>query len=247
VISDEAKGIGRGVRLTDANLPHQKDLYHLMSEISKTTRRLETRLEKLLKAEDKAWQDWIEGRIYTKTLEKTLATFNKQLGLMEQYYQSLELLDFAFSSITSDYKVNTREHGQKILSDVIQRLKALTDLKIDDLIGVLEKKAPGCLVFLEQLQRDLSSIPVELEQNSEFTAEQIREWAIQEVCLQQSMKDEPSEKVFFAYRNLWKRVRSLKRLIPLFLKVVSEVKKILYRPKRASSLVECFNSILRPI
>jgi hypothetical protein len=31
------------------------------------------------------------------------------------------------------------------------------------------------------------------------------------------------------------------------LKVVSFVKKVLYRPKRASSLVECFNSILRPI
>jgi hypothetical protein len=37
------------------------------------------------------------------------------------------------------------------------------------------------------------------------------------------------------------------KLIPLFLKIVSEVKKLLYRPKRASSLVECFNSILRPI
>jgi hypothetical protein len=218
-----------------------------MREISKTTRRLEARLEKLLKSEEKAWLDWIEGRIYTKTMEKTLATVNKELELMEQYYQALELLDFAFSSITSDYKINTKEHGQQILSEVIQRLKSLTDLEIGDLIGVLAKKAQGCLVFLEQLQWELSNIPVELEEDNEFTAEQIREWAIEEVCLQQAMTDEPSLEVFSAYRNLWEKVRTLKKLIPAFLKILSEVKKILYRPKRASSLVECFNGILRPI
>ena len=81
------------------------------------------------------------------------------------------------------------------VSFVIQRLKALTDLKIDGLIRVLEKKAPGCLAFLEQLQRDLKSIPVEFPEDSEFTAEQIREWAIEEVCLQQAMKDETTSKV----------------------------------------------------
>jgi len=144
-------------------------------------------------------------------------------------------------------KVNTKEHGRQILSDVIQRLKAITELKINGLIGVIEKKAPGCLVFLEQLQRELKSIPVELEEDSEFTAEQIREWAIEEVCLQQAIADEPKDEVFSAYRNLWEKVRNLKKLIPVFQKVVSFVKKILYRPKRASSLVECFNSILRPI
>lgn len=247
VISDEAKGIVNGVYLTDASMLHQKDLYHLVSEISRTTRRLETRLEKLLRAEERAWQDWEKGRIYIKTMEKTLATVEKQLELMEQYYQAMELLDFAFCSLTSDYAVNTREYGHQVLSDVIQRLRSLTELGIDDLIGVLEKRAPGCLVFLDQLQRELSSIPVELEQDSEFTAEQVREWAIQEVCLQQAMADEPSDEVFSAYRSLWEKVRSLKKLIPLFLKVVSEVRKLLYRPKRASSLVECYNSILRPI
>jgi hypothetical protein len=51
VISDEAKGIGNGVYLTSETILHQKDLYHLVSEISRTTRRLETRLEKLLKAD----------------------------------------------------------------------------------------------------------------------------------------------------------------------------------------------------
>ncbi len=247
VISDAARGIGRGVYLTDGILLHQKDLYHLLSEISRTTRRLESGLEKLLKAEVEAWQDWATGRIYTKTMEKTLATVIRQLELMEQYYQALELLDYAFSSMTSDYQVNTREHGHQILSDVIQRLQSLTELEVDNLIEILEKRAPGCLVFLDQLQHELSSIPVELEEDGEFTVDQIREWAIQEVCLEQAMMDEPTDEVFSAYRSLWEKVRSLKKLIPLFLQVVSEVRRILYRPKRASSLVECYNSILRPI
>ena len=248
VISDEAKGIGKGVYLTDETMLHQKDLYHLLSEISRTTRRLEARLGKLLRAEEKAWQAWVEGRIYTKTMEKTLARIDRQLELMEQYYQALELLDFAFSSMTSDYQVNTREYGHQILSGVVQRLKSLaTELNIDDLIGILEKRASGCLVFLDQLQHELSSIPVELGSDSQFTADEIRQWAIQEVCLQQAIADEPTDEVFSAYGELWEQVRSLKKLMPLFLQVVSEVKGILYHPRRASSLVECYNSILRPI
>jgi hypothetical protein len=91
------------------------------------------------------------------------------------------------------------------------------------------------------------SIPVVLGEDSHFTAEEIRQWAIQEVCLGQAMADEPSEEVSSAYRVLCEKVRSLKKLIPLFLQVVSEVRRLLYHPKRASSLVECFNSILRPI
>ena len=247
VISDEAKGIGNGVYLTNATMLHQKDLYHLVSEISRTTRRLEAGLGKLLRAEERAWQDWAKGRIYIKTMEKTLATVDRQLELMEQYYQAMELLDFAFCSVSSDYEVNTREHGHQILSDVIQRLQSLTELGIDDLIRILEKRASGCLVFLDQLQHELSSIPVVLGEDSQFTAEEIREWAIQEVCLQQAMADEPSEEVFSAYQELWQKVGSLKKLIPLFLNIVSGVRKLLYRPRRASSLVECFNSILRPI
>jgi|ETNmetMinimDraft_26_1059896.scaffolds.fasta_scaffold18956_2 hypothetical protein len=260
IISDQAKGIAKGIYLTagtSGTIQHQRDLYHLLTEVSRTTRRLETRIEKLLKAEEKAWQDWERRRIYIKTMEKTLVKVVRQLEFMEQYYQALELLDFAFSPMTSDHQVNTREHGRQVLSDVIQRLKSLPELGIDDLVKTLHKRGPGCLVFLDQLQRELSAIPVELGEDivpptnggedSQFTAEQIRELAIQEVCLEHAMADDPWDEVFCAYRALWGKVRSLKKLAPAFLQVVSAVRRILYHPKRASSLVECYNSILRPI
>ncbi len=260
IISDQAKGIARGIHLTagtPGTIQHQSDLYHFLIEVSRTTRRLETCLEKLLKAEEQVWQDWIQGHVYVKTVEKIEATVVRQLEFMEQYYQALELLDFAFSPMTSDHQVNARNHGRHILSDVIQRLKSLPELRIDDLIKILEKRGSGCLVFLDQLQRELSVIPVELGEDvvpptnggedSQFTAVEIRELAIQEVCLEHAMADGPSDEVFCTYRDLWDKIRSLKKLVPAFLQVVSAVKRILYHPKRASSLVECFNSILRPI
>lgn len=253
IISDQAKGIARGIHLTagaPGTMQHQKDLYHFLIEVSRTTRRLETCLGKLLKGEEQVWQDWIQGHVYVKTVEKIEATVVRQLEFMEQYYQALELLDFAFSPMTSDHEVNTRERGRQILLDVIQRLRSLPEsslLGIDDLVKTLEKRAPGCLVFLDQLQRELSVIPVELGEDSQFTAGEIRELAIQEVCLEHAMADDPSDEVFCTYRGLWGKVRSLKKLMPAFRQVVSVVRRILYHPKRASSLVECFNSILRPI
>ncbi len=252
IISDQAKGIARGIHLTAGTLgtiQHQSDLYHFLIVVSRTTRRLETCLEKLLKSEEQVWQDWIQGHVYVKTVEKIQATVVRQLELMEQYYQAMELLDFAFSPMTSDHQVNAREHGGQILSDVIQRLKSLSELQlgIDDLVKTLEKRGPGCLVFLDQLQRELSVIPVELREDSQFTAGEMRELAIQEVCLEHAMADDPSDEVFCTYRALWGKIRSLKKLVPVFLQVVSAVRRILYHPKRASSLVECYNSILRPI
>ncbi len=260
IISDQAKGIARGIHLTAGDpgtIQHQRDLYHFLIEVSRTTRRLETCLGKFLKAEEQVWQDWIQGHAYVKTVEKIEATVVRQLEFMEQYYQALELLDFAFSPMTSDHAVNTRERGRQILSDVIQRLKSLPELGTDDLVKTLDKSGPGCLVFLDQLQRELSVIPVELGEDvvpptngggdSQFTAEQIRELAIQEVCLEHAMADDPSDEVFCTYRDLWGKIRSLKKLMPAFLQVVSGVRRILYHPKRASSLVECYNSILRPI
>jgi hypothetical protein len=250
IISDQAKGIAKGIYLragTPGTIQHQRDLYHFLIEVSRTTRRLETRLEKLLKAEEQAWQDWIQGHVYVKTVEKIQATVVRQLELMEQYYQAMELLDFAFSPMTSDHQVNAREHGSQILSDVIQRLRSLSELGLDDLVKTLEKRGPGCLVFLDQLQHELSVIPVELGEDSQFTAGEIRELAIQEVCLEHAMADDPSDEVFCTYRDLWGKVRSLKKLVPAFLQVISVVRRVLYHPKRASSQVECFNSILRPI
>jgi hypothetical protein len=260
IISDQAKGIARGIHLaagTPGTIQHQSDLYHFLIEVSRTTRRLETCLEKLLKLEEQTWQDWIQGRVYVKTVEKIEATVVRQLEFMEQYYQALELLDFAFSPMTSDHQVNTREHGRQVLSDVMQRLKSLPELGIDDLVKTLDKSGPGCLVFLDQLQRELSVIPVELGEDvvpltnggedSQFAAAEMRELAIQEVCLEHAIADGPSDEVFCAYRALWGKIRSLKKLVPAFLQVVSAVRRILYHPKRASSLVECYNSILRPI
>jgi hypothetical protein len=86
-----------------------------------------------------------------------------------------------------------------------------------------------------------------LGEDSQFTASEIRELAIQEICLEHAMADDPSDEVLCTYRDLWDKIRSLKKLVPAFLQVVSVVKKVLYHPKRASSLVECYNSILRPI
>jgi len=62
IISDQAKGIAKGIHLTAGTpgvIQHQRDLYHFLIEVSRTTRRLETCIEKLLKAEEQAWQDWL--------------------------------------------------------------------------------------------------------------------------------------------------------------------------------------------
>ena len=89
VVSDLARGLIKGVQLS-GNLLHQGDLFHFFRDVGRTTQR------RLLKEETDAWDKWCAGRIYTPTLENTLAKINTFLAQMEQYYQTIERLSLAF-------------------------------------------------------------------------------------------------------------------------------------------------------
>ena len=93
VVSDLARGLIKGVQLS-GNLLHQGDLFHFFRDVGRTTQRLER--HRLLKEETDAWDKWCAGRIYTPTLENTLAKINTFLAQMEQYYQAIERLSLAF-------------------------------------------------------------------------------------------------------------------------------------------------------
>ena len=55
----------------------QGDLFHFLRELGRITQRLERRLEQVLKEETDAWDKWCTGRIYTPTLENTLAKVDR--------------------------------------------------------------------------------------------------------------------------------------------------------------------------
>lgn len=245
VISDLASGLIKGIKLR-GNLLHQGDLFHFLREVGWTTQRLERLFEQTLKQEEKAWDDWCEGRIYTPTLERILAKVDTFLEKMEQYYQAIEKLSEAFYPITDDGRLLTKSKAKQILADVVGRLRGLSDyFDLDTLIKQVGKAQLYCLNFIEEISQRLGQLLQSSGQTLRIPKNHLLRLAIREVCLRYALIH--GAPVQDEYLNLWKSLWQLGEDLSAFHYLIPKIQKILYTPKLATSLVESLNSKLRTV
>ena len=245
VVSDLARGLIKGVQLS-GNLLHQGDLFHFFRDVGRTTQRLERHLQRLLKEETDAWDKWCAGRIYTPTLENTLAKINTFLAQMEQYYQTIERLSDAFWPIMDNGHLLTEKQAKLILAEVRRRLSSLVDaLGLADLIKQVQKAQTHCLSYLREISYQLGRLVSPLPGTLPIPKNQFLRLAIQDVCLRYAFWQ--GTRLHDEYLQLWETLWPLGDHLATFGSLVRQVEKILYTPKRASSLVESFNSKLRTV
>lgn len=245
VISDLARGLTKGVQLS-GNLLHQGDLFHFFRDVGRTTQRLERRLQRILKEEANAWDKWCAGLIYTPTLEKALAKVNTFLVQMEQYYQAIERLSDAFWPMTQAGNLLTKRQAKQIIVDVVQRLSALEDvLGLTSLIKQVRNAQGHCLAYLQEISYQLGRLVLTLPSTLPIPKNHLLRLAIRDVCLRYALMQGVS--VHHEYVRLWETLWQLGDHFATFDSLVRHVSKILYTPKRASSLVESFNSKLRTV
>lgn len=245
VVSDLARGLIKGVQLS-GNLLHQGDLFHFLREVGRTTQQLERRLGQVLKEETDAWDKWCAGQIYTPTLENTLAKADTLLVQMEQYYQAIERLSDAFWPMTDEGRLLTEKQAKLILAQVIQRLSPLGDaLELANLVKQVRKAQTHCLTYQREISYQLGRLVATLPETLLIPKNQFLRLAIEDVCLRYALMQ--GAKVHPQYLALWETLWSLGDHLATFGSLVRQVEKILYTPKRASSLVESFNSKLRTV
>jgi hypothetical protein len=245
VISDLARGLIKGVQLS-GHLLHQGDLFHFLRDVGRTTQRLERRLQRLLKEEADAWDKWCDGHIYTKTLEKVLARSNTFLAQMEQYYQSIERLSDAFWPMTEAGDLLTERQARQIIADVVQRFSALEAvLGLKSLMKQVRNAQDHCLAYLREISYQLGRLVENLPEMLPIEKNQFLRLAIEDVCLRYAFSQ--GAQLHREYLSLWDMLWPLGGHLATFHALVQKVSKILYTPKRASSLVESVNSKLRTV
>jgi len=245
VVSDLARGLIKGVQLS-GHLLHQGDLFHFFRDVGRTTQRLERHLQRLLKEETDAWDKWCDGLIYTKTLEKVLARSNTFLAQMEQYYQAIERLSDAFWPMTEDGDLLTERQARQIIADVVQRFSALEAvLGLKSLMKQVRHAQDHCLAYLREISYQLGRLVENLPEMLPIEKNQFLRLAIKDVCLRYAFSQ--GAQVHRQYLSLWDMLWPLGDHLATFHALVQKVSKILYTPKRASSLVESVNGKLRTV
>ena len=245
VVSDLARGLIKGVQLS-GNLLHQGEMFHFFRDVGRTTQRLERHLQRLLKEETDAWDKWCAGRIYTPTLENTLAKINTFLAQMEQYYQTIERLSLAFWPIMDNGRLLTEKQAKLILTEVRSRLSSLVDaFGLADLIKQVRNAQTHCLSYIREISRKLGQLVATLPDTLPIPKSHLLRLAIEDVCLRYAFWQ--GARVHDEYLQLWETLWPLGDYLATFGSLLRQVEKILYTPKRASSLVESVNSKLRTV
>ena len=245
VISDLARGLIKGVQLS-GNLLHQGDLFHFFRDVGHTTQRLERRLQRIFTEEADAWNKWCDGHIYTPTLEKVLARSHTFLAQMEQYYQAIERLSDAFWPMTEAGDLLTERQARQIIADVVQRFSALEAvLGLKSLIKQVRNAQDHCLAYQREISYQLGQLANLLPEMLPIEKNQFLRLAIRDVCLRYAFSQ--GAPVHREYLALWEMLWPLGGHLATFHSLVGQISKILYTPKRSSSLVESFNSKLRTV
>ena len=140
----------------------------------------------------------------------------------------------------------TDRQARQIIADVVQRLSALEAvLGLKSLIKQVRNAQNHCLAYLREISYQLGRLVATLPEMLPIEKNQFLRLAIKDVCLRYAFWQGTG--VHQQYLVLWEMLWPLGDHLATFHALVRQVEKILYTPKRPSSLVESVNSKLRTV
>ena len=230
--SDGGSGLLAGVREAELAIPLRPDLFHLLQETHRLTRRLESTADKAMEAAERARRADLEARGLLRRRgprfkikvalpqaevaeAQAIATFDNWCWLLGEMRQALE-------PITPTYRIVSVAETKATVETAIALLKELNHAGITAFVDDLQGKLPELLAPLEWLAQQLTPVFASLDADTQpFVL-----WAWQHrYALNLAIDTDFSEAQRLAVRIVWD-------ILGLF--------------HRSSSLAESLHSWLRP-
>ncbi|HKQ78912.1 MAG TPA: hypothetical protein VJ810_34755 [Blastocatellia bacterium] len=251
VVSDQASGLRKGVNDSRRRIAHQYDVFHFKREIGRWMRSQEARCYELMEQLEQARrlidaprllssariQARVEYRQKAAALDERLLTFDWVELIVNYLYESLTAYDVRRGEI------RTKAGAEAMIEEVVGLLKEVELINTRPLITMIEGARPGLLTFLTVLEKKLQQIEVRWRyvtgsRPAAFNA-LARAWYHRPGAHQ-------SRRGQYAYLRALCGLGHWSRRIENFAEVQRQVYEVLDQVVRASSAVECFNSLLRP-
>ena len=250
VVKDAAPGIAAGVREVFPDAQQRDDCFHVLYEMNKVRRRLESRAYGTLQSEEeaKAKLSRIPGKEAKQRsgqkkkitraqhqTEEAIDRYDRFDGAYRQVQDALEPIDLETGQL------RTGDQAQAQFMQAAATIRAIGDPRCDKVAGYLHNRAPGLSLATRDLHNELSYLSSTYPMAAVLLATLI--W-----CLVSDIKRHrrPGQHVDMT-RRLAGAFTHLTRLLgPQTDELLDTVKDLLDRRHRASSAIEGFNAALRP-
>jgi hypothetical protein len=245
VMRDGGKGLEKGVALTNAEraaqdqapLVDQGDHFHALRGGSVGLNKAQRQASKALAEAEKSQKEWdASGRQVQARTNRASFAWKRAEQAMDIWQEREQLwcqIKDALKLHTPTGELNTRQHAEAVLA------AALPQLPDSDFAKTKRQlQQPEMLNFLDRVQHKITALPF---------PEEVKEAAVRQECLRRRPEALQGEDV---------QAGALRGILLVCTLVLSKagkmgeeaalaIRDILRRAYRASSLVECINSVLR--
>jgi hypothetical protein len=248
VARDGGNCLGRG--LADLNRQrHEKDLpavadqldhFHLLREGGRVVGRAERLARQAFRALQAAEADWAERRRQGKSLagwhshwRACLTKAERAMDRWSQQERAWQQIQAALRPFTPAGELNTRAHAEAVLTEILPQLPdpAFASFK-------RQVQRPEALTYLDEIQRKLAAWPAPTEvRNAAVRQEGIRRRP--ELLQGETTEAAAMRGVFLTCAVILAQAGEMGQ------RTVDAVRTLLRSSWRASSLVECVNSVVR--
>ena len=251
VVSDQASGLRKGVQDCPQDIAHQYDVFHFKREVGRWLRAQEARCYERMEQVEQARKWTQQPRLLDSARIQARIEYRQQAAALDEHLLAFDwvelLVGYLYESFTPyderRKRIRTRADAEAVFDEVLALLKESQLINPKPLISMIEGARPGLLTFLTVLEKKLAEIEVNWHVvTGSRTA----------VCnaIAQAWYTRPhahtSGRGQRAYLAALLNLQHWSRRLENFSAVEQQVCGALEQVIRASSAVECFNSLLRP-
>jgi len=251
VVSDQASGLRKGVNSCGQEIAHQYDPFHIKREIRRWLRTQEARCYEQMEKTEQARrlledprlgagariQATVEYRQKAAALDERLLAFDWTEVIVEYLEESLTAYD------ARRHRIRSKAEAEALIDEVVELLRETRTINTKPLIAMIEGARPGLFTFLKVVEEKLGRIDVRWRH-----MRGCRRTAFNAIACawHDHSRAHKSEKAQSAYLTALVGLQDWSKRIENFAEVARQIYEALDQVVRASSAVECFNSLLRP-
>jgi hypothetical protein len=251
VVSDQASGLRKGGNSCGREIAHQYDIFHIKREINRWLRSQEARCYEYMEKTEQARrlmddprlgagaqiQAYVEYKQKAAALDERLLAFDWTEVIVKYLEESLTAYD------SRRRRIRCKADGEALVDEVLGLLREIRSINTKPLIGMIEGARPGLFTFLKVAEEKLNRIEVRWRHVTGC-----RRTAFNAIAYAWHYRSRAhtSEEAQRMYLIALVNVQYWTKRIENFPEVQRQIYETLDQVVRASSAVECFNSLLRP-